>query len=641
MPAYDGQQIGQYQIVSTLGAGGMATVYKAYHSRLNRYVAIKMIHTAQASNPAFIARFEREAQIIAHVEHSNIVTVYDFFEHDGNLFLVMKFIDGCTLKAALVDGPLLIDDVLTIMPPIAAALDYAHSQGVLHRDIKPSNIMLDYKGTPYLTDFGLAKLSMAGESSISENMLLGTPFYMSPEQGTSTGEVTKRSDLYSLGVVLYELIVGRLPFPEGTPYAIIHDHIYKPLPLPSDVNPNVPKAVELVLLRALSKDPLDRYASAGEMITELRAAFVGDPGSYNIAIPGAARHPAASSLLKAMSESVMMMQNTPPMGNSATNASITPPVGNPASSSTATNTKTATSSNGTLLQPSPRAQSWMGVALVIVALLLAVVLILNRLDEQNAAAEAVITAVNQIPAVQGGDNNPNPGEVTGPFPPSGVPLNIFALEDLSIADAQARLEAAPEDEISYLTLARAQLKNNDVDAAEQTLLAGVEHSLDPVSYYVTAGGEAVALERISAAFFAYSNALLLVERTTRYPEVREIVGSNLYPLMMTGVPTHFEVLRARIDGDVYRSVLVRTLFARAQIHNGQYVAAGLILTASLRNAGAFHEATLIRGELNAARGDMEGAITDWETVLADARAPRWTQDRARELLAELDNTGNN
>jgi serine/threonine protein kinase len=277
MALQEGQTLGPYQIVTQLGQGGMATVYKAYHAKLDRYVAVKVIHPAFKDDSNFLARFEREAQIVAKLEHPHIVQVYDYAEHEGQPYLVMKFIEGRTLKRILSAGPPTLEQILSILTPIAAALNYAHRQGVLHRDIKPSNIVLDNDNMPYLTDFGLARIAQAGESTMSADMILGTPQYISPEQARGEKNLDSRTDLYSLGVILYEMVVGRVPFNADTPYAIVHDQIYTDLPLPSKLNPDIPPAVEKVLLKALAKNPADRYASANEMIDSFRRA-VADSG---------------------------------------------------------------------------------------------------------------------------------------------------------------------------------------------------------------------------------------------------------------------------------------------------------------------------------------------------------------------------
>lgn len=258
----EGEFIGPYRVVSLLGQGGMATVYKAYDPELDRYVAIKVMHEAFKEDPNFFERFRREARIIARLEHPNIVPVYSFSEHRGDPYIVMKFIDGETLKAVLGYGPLALEAVNKVLQGVAAGLSYAHKRGVLHRDIKPSNVMVDRDDVIYLADFGLARLASMGASTISQDMMLGTPHYISPEQAQGQTDLDLRTDIYSLGVVLYQLVVGRVPFMGDTPFSIVHDHIYTPLPLPTSLNSSVPAEIEAVLLKALAKNRDDRYESA-------------------------------------------------------------------------------------------------------------------------------------------------------------------------------------------------------------------------------------------------------------------------------------------------------------------------------------------------------------------------------------------
>ncbi len=270
-----GQQLGAYRIVSQVGSGGMATVYHAHHERLERDVAIKVMHQAFQQDPNFHTRFAREAKIIARLEHPNIISVYDYAEFEGQPYLVMKFVEGRTLKYALIKQKMTQDEIVRIMTPLASALDYAHHMGILHRDIKPSNIIIDTNGTPYLTDFGMARIAQTGESTISADMMLGTPQYIAPEQALGKQDLDARTDLYSFGVVLYEMIVGQVPFSGDTPCAVIHDHIYRALPAPSSLNPEVSPAVEAVLIKALAKQPNERYGSAAELMDALRTAFAG------------------------------------------------------------------------------------------------------------------------------------------------------------------------------------------------------------------------------------------------------------------------------------------------------------------------------------------------------------------------------
>ena len=271
-----GETVGSYQVISQLGQGGMATVYKAYHASLDRYVALKVLHPAFKEDVTFHARFQREARVLAKLEHAHIVPIYDFAEHEGQPYLVMKYIEGDTLKSRLINGPATLTETLHVVDAVGSALAYAHKQGILHRDIKPSNIIITPDDTYYLSDFGLARIASAGESTLSQDTLLGTPNYISPEQAQGLADLDGRTDIYSLGVVLYEMIVGRVPFSGDTPFSVIHDHIYSPLPPPSVVNPSISEPLEKFLLKALAKDRSDRFADAAALVTAFHQ-IVTDP----------------------------------------------------------------------------------------------------------------------------------------------------------------------------------------------------------------------------------------------------------------------------------------------------------------------------------------------------------------------------
>ena len=268
-----GENIGPYRIIEQLGQGGMATVYKAYHASLDRYVAIKVLHPAFHEDNTFEVRFQREARVVARLEHPNIVPVYDYAEHEHRPYLVMKFIEGDTLKAYMSKGPLSSDDIRKIVDAVGSALAYAHKQGILHRDIKPSNVLVATDGQMYLADFGLARIAQAGESTLSSDSIMGTPQYISPEQAMGKKDLDAGTDIYSFGVMLYEMVVGQVPFSADTPFSIIHDHIYTPLPLPRTVNPNVPEQVERVLLKALAKERADRYEDVETMVEAFKDAW--------------------------------------------------------------------------------------------------------------------------------------------------------------------------------------------------------------------------------------------------------------------------------------------------------------------------------------------------------------------------------
>ncbi|MEO5886563.1 MAG: serine/threonine-protein kinase, partial [Anaerolineales bacterium] len=273
MPFNVGENVGPYRIIGQLGQGGMATVFKAYHASLDRYVAIKALHPAFNQDITFEARFQREARVVAKLEHPNIVPVYDYAEHEKRPYLVMKFIEGDTLKARLEKSPLSSEEISKIVEAVGSALSYAHRQGVLHRDIKPSNVLVAKDGQMYLADFGLARIAQSGESTLSSDMIMGTPQYISPEQAMGKKDLDERTDLYSFGVMLYEMVVGQVPFNADTPFSVIHDHIFSPLPLPHTVNKNVPESVERVLLKALAKEREDRYETILQMVSAFKDAW--------------------------------------------------------------------------------------------------------------------------------------------------------------------------------------------------------------------------------------------------------------------------------------------------------------------------------------------------------------------------------
>ncbi len=267
-----GKQLGPYQIIKPLGEGGMAAVYKAYQPSMDRYVALKVLPRHFASDPEFVGRFSQEARVIANLQHPHILPVHDFGESDGYTYLTMRFIDGGTLADWLKEnGPMSLEKIRNIITQVGGALDYAHAQGVIHRDIKPGNILVDRWDNCLLTDFGLAKMVESSSHLTQTGGILGTPAYMSPEQGLGK-KIDGRSDIYSLGVVLYQMAIGRLPYQAETPMAVVIKHIHDPLPPPSQFNPDVPEALELVILKALAKKPEDRFATAGDMVKALQSA---------------------------------------------------------------------------------------------------------------------------------------------------------------------------------------------------------------------------------------------------------------------------------------------------------------------------------------------------------------------------------
>ncbi len=275
-----GKQLGNYKVTEHIGHGGMAEVYLGHQTKLGRQVAVKVLHPFLASDQGFVSRFQREARIVATMRHPNIVQVYDFDYHEDLdiYYMVMEFIQGPTLKDRLQDGPLDIKKSGTIAAAIAEALDYAHRREMVHRDIKPGNIMFTEEDDPVLADFGIARmLSLTGLTA--SGAMVGTPAYMAPEIGSGESGAAA-SDIYSLGVVLYEMVTGRLPFEADIPMSLVMKHINDPVPSPKEHVSGLSDEFEAVILKTLTKEPEQRYATAGGMAQALRHALDLDTAQF-------------------------------------------------------------------------------------------------------------------------------------------------------------------------------------------------------------------------------------------------------------------------------------------------------------------------------------------------------------------------
>jgi len=268
-----GQMLGSYRIINQVGQGGMATVYKAYQPSMDRNVAIKVLPRQLAESKEFAARFQQEARIIARLEHPHILPVFDYGESDGVTYFVMRYLEAGTLKTKMEAGPLSLNEIDRLFTELAEALQYAHGHGIVHRDLKPANALVDEDGNLFLTDFGIAKLLESASPRLTQtDAILGTPAYISPEQAKAE-TVNQRSDIYSLGIMLYEMVTGSVPFVADTPLAVILKHISDPLPLPSLIKSDIPESIERVILKALAKEPDDRYATASEFLSAWKRAL--------------------------------------------------------------------------------------------------------------------------------------------------------------------------------------------------------------------------------------------------------------------------------------------------------------------------------------------------------------------------------
>jgi len=453
-PFANGENVGAYRVVEKLGQGGMATVFKAYHPALDRYVALKVMHPAFAGDPNFLARFQREARIVAKLDHPHVVPIYDYSSHRGHPYLVMRFVEGETLKARMERGPLDMQEVLRIAQAVGEALTYAHGQGVLHRDIKPSNILLTPDGGVYLTDFGLARMAEAGESTLSRDMMLGTPQYVAPEQAKGMKDLDARTDIYSLGIVLYELLVGRPPFVADTPFAVIHDHIFTPLPLPSELNPDLPEPVQRLLLKALAKEPDDRFQSVEELIDTLAASLK------------STLTPTPAETVASSSETIVV---PPPQPEAVERVQVRK-----------------------VKQEPEKSRPWLWAVAGAVALLCLIViaLVLTRdVRQQRAVAPPTVEQTDVIPVPVDVEQLLEDARIAGDEGNYRDALNMY----------QQAVENAPHLIPAYVDASQLLIKMGDIDQAIDMLVQGLEANPDSHELHKRVGGMALLTERWDVA----------------------------------------------------------------------------------------------------------------------------------------------
>lgn len=266
-----GQDLGQYQIVAQIGKGGMSTVYQAIQTSMKRPVAIKVLPRTLTHEDKFLERFYREVAIVSGLQHPHILPVYDFGEYDGMPYIVMAYMSSGTLSDLIAKGPIPPHETLRLVQQMADALDYAHRKGVIHRDFKPGNVLLDEQNNTYLTDFGLAKMSESSEQ-LTGTGILGTPFYMAPEQA-EPGALTPAADVYALGITLFQMLTGHVPFEAATPLGVLMAHMSQPIPSLRHTKPELPEDLQDVIDRSMAKSPQTRYPSAGALASALAYAL--------------------------------------------------------------------------------------------------------------------------------------------------------------------------------------------------------------------------------------------------------------------------------------------------------------------------------------------------------------------------------
>lgn len=291
-----GSQLGSYRILEEIGKGGMATVYRAHQESINRDVAIKLIRKNISDTPDAVQRFQREAQLIARLEHPHILPVYDFDGRHEPPYIVMRFLEGGTLKEVMAQGQLPLHEVAYLMSQVCSAVDYAHRQRIIHRDLKPSNVLVDREGNAFVMDFGIARMASGeiGKAITEAGAIIGTPDYMSPEQAMGAPDVDHRTDVYALGIMLFEMLTGQLPYEHSTSMGVLMMHIQDPIPAVSMFNSQLPAGVDELISKALAKDRADRYESAAVLSTALMD-LVGSAGTQ---MPKRLQEAAGTSIIR-------------------------------------------------------------------------------------------------------------------------------------------------------------------------------------------------------------------------------------------------------------------------------------------------------------------------------------------------------
>jgi len=587
-----GENIGPYRIIEQLGQGGMATVYKAYHAALDRYVALKVLHAAFHEDQTFTARFQREARVVARLEHPNIVPVYDYSEHEARPYLVMKYIEGDTLKARLNKGPLSAEEIEQVVDSVGSALGYAHRQGILHRDIKPSNVLIANDGVMYLADFGLARIASAGESTLSSDSIMGTPQYISPEQAMGKKDLDAGTDIYSFAVMLYEMVVGQVPFTADTPFSIIHDHIYTPLPLPMDVNPKVPEPVQRVLLKALAKNRLDRYESVEDMISAFkdswREAGVPMQGNAITMRPGSLKTPT-----KSQPKAPSLVE---PAGRTVAVKSAAP----------------------------KRSSPWMWIGVGVVAILclgvafLAVLRYRTTLQRPPTAVPATLTAA--------------------PLPPptsnTAVPLSTPQSTTPEIDAATNLVSQNPGDPNAHLQLSLALWDAKEIAPSMQELAQAANLTgPDDKDFFMNAASEFKTRQAWVPAAGMYMR-LVAIARGGQVPEnVQRDLNEAIYKASENKDMPLF-VFFERIDS--YNLPLGYVSRGRYALYNGSLEDAKTQLANAKKLKSDMYEAFLLEAEIEMKAGNKDTAKPMLLSLSSDLKASDWIRAMADTFLKTME-----
>jgi len=605
MPFAEGENIGPYRIMEKLGQGGMATVYKAYHASLDRYVALKVLHPAFHEDQSFTMRFQREARVVAKLEHPSIVPVYDFAEHESRPYLVMKYIEGETLKARLSRSPLNSDEITQVVDSVGSALAYAHQQGILHRDIKPSNVLITPNGQMYLADFGLARIAQAGESTLSSDSIMGTPQYISPEQARGDKDLDAGTDIYSFGVMMYEMVVGQVPFSADTPFSIIHDHIFTPLPMPRSINPNVPEGVERVLLKALSKERADRYADVSMMVQAFKAAW----DSAGVPMKGTAL--TLPTVTASQEKRVETVEKTSSPARPAV-----PPVAQPPFQAAVAQ------------EPKKKRSPWPFVAGGVLLTLLCVFAFFAfrqiRLGRQarQAPEPPPTQMVDTIQKVEPTQPSPAPQ----PPEPNEAPPQV--------QEAQRVADANPNDPFAQLELALAFWDADMQRPAYETLNHAADLGMENVDFLMEAGRQFHSREAWIASAAMY---IRVYKHVGVRGDVPEEARTNFHEAVYKAAPNpELESTYPLVD-EIMRVDQPIGLVAQARhaFYNGRFDDAQVALNQVKQLLPNMPEATLLEGEMNVVEERFEAAKLILQPLMANLGAPEWIRVMAEVLFLQI------
>lgn len=586
-----GENVGPYRLVKKLGKGGMATVFKAYHARLDRYVAIKALHPAFMENEGFLDRFQREAKVVARLEHPHIVPIYDYSEHEERPYLVLKYVKGQTLKAYLSDQVISFPEVRRIFEAVSYALVYAHQQGVLHRDIKPSNVLIEEGGHIYLADFGLARIAETSQTTMSAQMMMGTPHYISPEQARGLADLDEGTDIYSLGVMMYELLVGEVPFQADTPFSVIHDHIYSPLPMPREINSDLTEEIERVLLKSLAKARADRYSNLAEMVWDFLMAL-----DHQIEKTGP-RNPRKKGV-------------PPPAGE----------IGRQTGSAAAYQPTVQMDQEASAPAP-PRPEKVKAGGEKISLPGLTWWFVLPSLVLFFLAAAVVSSAAG----------HPGPDLITPPTLTQEAGRSFLSMENEKTADLRAQISNAPQDPFLLIELGVELWENGHQQEAEQYFKRAYEVAKKNPENYLHMGDLLADIEMWTYSTISY---LQLEKHETAVPPdgLEDKIRRSAY---FAGYEENSLVLLSRpevqLDNDLLR--LVET---RKMILGGRMEFAELLINRIAGSRPDLEEIRLLKADLLLAQGNPEGAKVELNQLLQLEDLPGWIRDEAEAKRRELD-----